>query len=98
LHMRNLVKLTEMHLGEVKADATKEDIRKGIRVAWEAWQFSVTQADTFGGSSFGLISLGCVLRLLKKLSTEEESLGAMQPDSFYKGVVELGAGELWDGE
>jgi len=98
LHMRNLVKLTEMHFGELKAESTKEEMRMNMQVAWEAWKFSVTQADTFGGPSFGLIALGSILRLLKRLSAEEEPLGVMQPESYYQGIVELGTGEVWDGE
>ena len=96
LNMRNLVKLTSLHFGQLKADMTKEELQSGLGMAWEGWKFSITQADTFGGSSFGLISLGYVLRALKLLSAREETFGIIEPEMYNNGIVVLGAEESWD--
>jgi RNA-dependent RNA polymerase len=96
LHMRNLVKLTSYNFGEPKMTATKEELRLGLQMAWEAWNFSITQADVFGGPSFGLIALGHILKTLKLISTKNETLNIIEPDLFEGGILEMGNGESWD--
>jgi RNA-dependent RNA polymerase len=96
LHMRNLVKMTALNFGQLKANTTRMELQSSLKMAWESWEFSVNQADTFGGPSFGLIALGYTLRVLKLLSAKAELSDGMQQEMFYNGIVELGVGESWD--
>lgn len=51
----------------------REELEDGIgseetlHRAWTAWEFSVSQGDTFGAKSFGWIALGLILEMIKDM-------------------------------
>jgi RNA-dependent RNA polymerase len=51
-------------------DATEEELKRGLTNAWAAWDYSARRKGEFGANSFGLVALGLIFDLLKKLDVE----------------------------
>ena len=75
LHTSVLVQKIHGELLKNPENATTDELRQGLALAWKAWNISVRHKPDFGSGSYGLIALDVIFNCLERLGELSHTVG-----------------------